>query len=68
MHFDAAWTSEREMETALLEHTKKTIARPEQGRIPGWVSVAGALGFPKAKWRCARARFAIFRESAVVEF
>ena len=45
--FDAALTSEREMETALLEYTKKIVARPEQYRILGWVSVAGALGFLK---------------------
>ena len=57
--FDAAWTSEREMETALLEFTKKIVARPEQGSIPGWVPVAGALGFLKAKWLRERARFAL---------
>ena len=66
--FDAAWTSEREMGTALLEYTKKIVARPEQGRIPGWVSVAGALGFLKANWRCARARFALFRNPRVWSF
>ena len=43
--FDAAWTSVREMGTALLEYTKEIVTRPEQGRIPGWVSVAGAWGF-----------------------
>ena len=68
MLFDTAWTSEREMETALLEYTKKIVARPEQGRIPGLVSVAGALGFLMAKWRCARARFALIWNPRVLSF
>ena len=42
--YDAAWTTEREMETASRVH-QETAARPEQCRIPGWVSVAGALFF-----------------------
>jgi len=44
MLFDAAWTSERDMATSLLEYTKKIVARPELGGIPGWASVAEALG------------------------
>ena len=58
--FDAAWTSEREMETALPEYTKKIVACPEQGRIPGWM-FEGQVVVCKGLLRA-------FLESAGVEF
>ena len=46
--FDAAWLTERDLEGALLVHTRAIVAHPGAYSLPGWVSVQAALDFLKA--------------------
>ena len=45
--FDAKWMTERDMEGALLLHTRAIVQSPQDYSIPGWVSVEKALDFLK---------------------
>ena len=65
---DADWTSEREMETALLEYTKKSWRAQSSTPHPGWVSVAGALGFQRGQVVVCKGPLSAFLESAGVNF
>ena len=46
--FDAAWLTERDLEGALLVHTRAIVAHPGAYSLPGWVSVQAALDFLEA--------------------
>ena len=52
--FDAAWMTERDLEAALLVHTKAICKNPGAYSLPGWVSVQETLDFPKAEAKGAR--------------
>ena len=45
--FDAKWMTERDMEGALILHTRAIVQSPQDYSIPGWVSVEKALVFLK---------------------
>ena len=48
---DAAWMTERDLQGALLVHTRKIVAHPELYSLPGWESVQKALEFLKSETR-----------------
>ena len=51
MLYDAAWMTERDLQGALLVHTRKIVAHPELYSMPGWESVQKALEFLKSETR-----------------
>ena len=54
--YDAAWMTERDLQRALLEHSKLIVATPGRYSLPGWESVQKALEFLKAAARLGDAR------------
>ena len=47
--YDAKWMTERDMEGALILHTREIVANPSSFSIPGWESVESALEFLKSE-------------------